>query len=111
MAALTSDVATLIASSASAYDAILLDVDNGPEGLTRAANDRLYNIEGLAAAAKALRPGGVLGVWSSGPSDDFPKRLRSAGFGVEAFNVRAKGARGRRQVVWLAAKAGVARQR
>src|ERR1700736_2352911 len=61
------DVVELIRQSAAAFDAILLDVDNGPAGLTRKANDGLYDGQGLSAAHTALRPGGVLAVWSSGP--------------------------------------------
>src|SRR5664280_3585124 len=59
------DVGKLIRAGRAAYDAILLDVDNGPEGLTRKANDGLYDLKGLRAAHAALRPGGVLAVWSS----------------------------------------------
>lgn len=97
-----SDVGRLIRSSRSTYDAILLDVDNGPEGLTRKANDRLYNMEGLRAARAALRPGGVLAVWSSGPDRNFTQRLRKIGFGVDEVRVRANGARGARRVIWIA---------
>jgi spermidine synthase len=77
------DVGQLIRSSPAGYDAILLDVDNGPEGLTRKANDGLYDWAGLSAAQTALRPGGVLAVWSSAPDRKFARRLRDMGFGVE----------------------------
>jgi spermidine synthase len=96
------DVASFIQRSKSAYAAILLDVDNGPEGLTRQSNDRLYDVGGLQAARAALRPGGVLAVWSSGPDRNFSKRLRQTGFEVEEVSIRANGARGRRHVVWIA---------
>ncbi|MFD3266303.1 spermidine synthase [Phenylobacterium ferrooxidans] len=97
------DVSRAIAAGAKAYDAILLDVDNGPEGLSRKENDRLYSREGLAAARRALSPGGVLAVWSSGPSEAFTRRLKSAGFDVEVVPVRAGGGkRGARHVIWLA---------
>jgi spermidine synthase len=97
------DVGDLIGSAEAAYDAILLDVDNGPEGLSRKANDRLYDPAGLAAARRALRPGGVLAVWSSAPSAAFTQRLRRAGFAVEEARVRATGGgRGARHVIWLA---------
>jgi spermidine synthase len=99
------DVAELIRGAAAAYDAILLDVDNGPAGLTRTANDGLYDPAGLKAAHAALRPGGVLAVWSSGPDADFSRRLRSSGFDVDEIPVRANGARGgARHVVWLATR-------
>ncbi|KQS83251.1 MULTISPECIES: MnmC family methyltransferase [unclassified Rhizobium] len=99
------DVGRLIHSVAAAYDAILLDVDNGPEGLTRKANDDLYSVAGLRAARKALRPNGVLSVWSSAPDAGFTRRLRDAGFTVEELSVRAstKG-RGARHVIWMATK-------
>jgi spermidine synthase len=99
------DVGPLIRAQRAAYDAILLDVDNGPEGLSRKANDRLYDAAGLGAARTALRPGGILAVWSSGPDDAFTRRLERAGFGVEVTKVRANGARGGgRHVIWLATK-------
>ncbi|MEO6338842.1 MAG: spermidine synthase [Caulobacteraceae bacterium] len=85
------------------WDAILLDVDNGPEGLTRKANDRLYDAAGLAAARRALTAGGVLAVWSSSPSRAFTQRLRQAGFAVEEVQARARGAKGgARHTIWLA---------
>lgn len=85
------------------YDAILLDVDNGPEGLTRDANDSLYTVSGLKRAKRALREGGVLAVWSSHTSAPFTKRLGTAGFAVTEERVRARGARGgERHHIWLA---------
>jgi spermidine synthase len=97
------DVGRLIDAAHMSYDAILLDVDNGPEGLTREANDALYNFAGLSAARKALRPGGVLAVWSSGPDRGFTQRLNRAGFGVEEITARAKGGKGgARHVIWIA---------
>ena len=102
---LEGDVGKAIRARPSVYDAILLDVDNGPEGLSRKANDDLYCIEGLAAAKAALRPGGALAVWSSGPNADFTSRLRRVGFVVDEVRVRANGARGgARHVLWFAAK-------
>jgi spermidine synthase len=99
------DVVRLIGADAARYDAILLDVDNGPEGMTRAANDRLYDARGLAAARAALRPGGVLAVWSSGPDRRFTQRLRDAGFDAEEVPTRARGARGgARHMIWLATR-------
>jgi spermidine synthase len=99
------DVVDVIASHGSAFDAILLDVDNGPEGLIRKANDALYDLKGLKAIRRALRPGGVLAVWSSGPNPLFSKRLRSAGFDVNEVAVRATTKRsGARHVIWFATK-------
>jgi spermidine synthase len=95
------DVRVLIASGRGAYDAILLDVDNGPDGITHAANDGLYDYAGLAAARKALRPGGVLAVWSSGRDTGFTRRLRDSGFAAEEVGVRANGKSGARHVIWL----------
>lgn len=100
------DVAELIAPARSRYDAILLDVDNGPGGLNRAANDGLYAVDGLLAARRALAPGGVLAVWSAGPNAEFAKRLHRTGFRVDEVRVRARGAgRGARHVIWIAAPA------
>ena len=98
------DIASAIAAGGS-YDAILLDVDNGPDGLTRDANDRLYSARGLAAAKAALRPGGILAVWSAAPDRHFTRRLGDAGFAVDevALAARANG-KGPRHVIWFAAK-------
>jgi spermidine synthase len=99
------DVGALIAGAEGRYDAILLDVDNGPEGLIRAANDELYDAYGLGEARAALRPGGVLAVWSSAPHPAFAKRLGAVGFTVEEHRVRANGrGGGARHVIWLATK-------
>ena len=98
----TADVGALIAAARAVYDAILLDVDNGPEGLTVAANDRLYGNSGLAAARRALTTGGVLAVWSQGPDSGFTRRLRDAGLAVEEVKTRAGRGRGARHVIWLA---------
>ena len=98
------DVGAAIASARGDLDAILLDVDNGPEGLTTAGNDALYSHAGLARAMTALRSGGVLAVWSSGPDSGFTRRLRNAGFRVEEVSVRARAKRGARHVIWLAVK-------
>ena len=98
------DVAEIIRAAASRYDAILLDVDNGPEAMTRAANDRLYDARGLAAARAALKVGGVLAVWSARPDRRFAQRLGDAGFAAEEFSVRARGGRGARHTIWIAAR-------
>jgi spermidine synthase len=100
------DVGRLIREARASYDAILLDVDNGPDGLTRNSNDALYNKAGLIAAREALRPGGVLAVWSSGPDQGFTENLRRAGFSVEEIKARANGKRGgARHVIWIATRA------
>lgn len=98
------DVGLLIRTEPTAYDAILLDVDNGPEGLTVEANDALYDPRGLSQAHTALKPGGVLAVWSSAPDAGFKRRLIRTGFAVEEINLRANGKRGARHVIWLAAR-------
>jgi spermidine synthase len=97
------DVAEVIGRQPAAWDAILLDVDNGPGGLNRAANDLLYGEAALAAMRQALRPGGVLAVWSASPDGPFVARLRASGFAVEEKRVRARrDGRGAHHVVWLA---------
>jgi spermidine synthase len=99
------DVSHLIRSKPSAYDAILLDVDNGPEGLTRKGNDALYDLEGLSRARAALRPGGVLGVWSADADLIFARRLRNADFAVDEVRAPAHGSRGgARHVIWIATR-------
>lgn len=97
------DVAELLKRGDGTYDAILLDVDNGPEGLTRKENNWLYRPEGIAAAQRALKPEGVLAYWSAGQEPAFTERLRRAGFSVEPVTVRAlRPGKGARHVIWLA---------
>ncbi|AKI01274.1 Methyltransferase domain [Hoeflea sp. IMCC20628] len=99
------DVGALIRGGV--WDAILLDVDNGPDGLTRQGNDALYSAAGLAAAYQALSPGGVFSVWSSAPDAAFTRRLKQAGFSVEEVPTRASTKkRGARHMIWVAVKAG-----
>lgn len=96
------DVADLIREPPAPWDAILLDVDNGPVGLTRATNDRLYSSGGLEGAFAALRPQGVLSVWSAAPDRAFARRFARAGFAVESVDLRSRGRRGgRRHVIWI----------
>jgi len=95
-------VGRLIKGEQKAYDAILLDVDNGPEGLTRKENDWLYGISGLNAAYAALRPQGILAVWSAGPDKNFVRRLRKVGFEVEETRVHAHGKKGPQHIIWFA---------
>ncbi len=97
------DVADIIADGAGRYDAILLDVDNGPDGLVRDANDRLYSAHGLQVAKAALRPGGVLAVWSAGTDAAFTRRLHETGFAVDEVKVRARSnGKGPQHVIWFA---------
>lgn len=97
------DVSDLIRAARGSFDAVLLDVDNGPDGLMVDGNDRLYDYGGIGAARAALRPGGVLAIWSAGPDRDFTKRLRLSGLAVEEKTVRAtRSGGGARHVVWLA---------
>ncbi len=99
------DVRAVIGESEDRFDAILLDVDNGPDAPTRQANRHLYTTEGLAAIARALRRRGALAVWSvSGEGGQFLRRLRRAGFETETHRVAAHGSRGRRHVVFVATK-------
>jgi len=98
------DVYRLIDRAQDHYDAIMLDVDNGPEGLTHAHNERLYSTEGLSRAMDALRMGGVLAVWSASPDRSFAARLSKIGFEVEERRVRAHAGKGARHVIWLATK-------
>lgn len=95
------DVADAIATGQ--YDAILLDVDNGPDGLTRASNNRLYSPRGLAAAKAALTPGGILAIWSAAPDRAFARALGDAGFAVDEVAVRARSnGKGAKHVIWFA---------
>ncbi len=99
------DVADAIASGNGGYDAILLDVDNGPDGLTRAGNDGLYSPAGLQTAKRALKPGGILAVWSAGGDAKFTKRLEKAGLVVDEVAVKARSnGKGPRHVIWFARK-------
>jgi len=99
------DIAQILRAARQAYDAILLDVDNGPEALGRRDNDWLYARPGLEAAHAALRPAGVLAVWSAAPSQLFVQRLRRVGFTVEELQVPARrSGKGRRHTIWLAVR-------
>ena len=99
------DVVRVIRRTDGSRDAILLDVDNGPEGLTRKSNDRLYSLRGLAAARAALAPGGVLAVWSASGDQAFTDRLREAKFEVDTEQVRPhRRRRGARHTIWVATR-------
>ncbi|OAM74173.1 spermidine synthase [Devosia elaeis] len=100
------DVAAAIAGE-NPFDAILLDVDNGPDGLSRPQNDRLYSANGLAIARAALRPGGHLAVWSSAPDAHFTRRLKQSGMAVAEVPVRAtRSGKGARHHIWFATRPG-----
>jgi len=97
------NVAEIIAAGPSAFDAVLLDVDNGPAALTVVENERLYGSSGLAAIRRCLRPGGVLGVWSADPDRGFEKRLAKAGFKVATETVPARrNAKGPKHTIFIA---------
>jgi len=99
------DVALILQSEHQAYNAILLDVDNGPKGLTRDSNGWLYTEAGAGTAFAALQTKGVLAIWSAGPDPAFAGRLRQVGFAVEEFSVRARGpAGGNRHTIWIAVR-------
>jgi len=99
----TMDVAPLLRGERAGFDAIVLDVDNGPEALPGSDNQWLYARAGLEAAREALREKGLLAVWSAGPDRAFSKRLRTAGFQVEEIALRAHGyTRGTPHTLWFA---------
>lgn len=103
---LVGDVGDVIEARPGDFDAILLDVDNGPDGLVREDNNRLYSKRGLAAAKRALRPGGVLAVWSATKEPAFTARLRKAGYVVDEVGVRARSnGKGPMHMIWFASAA------
>lgn len=99
------DVINIISNNTSTFDAILLDVDNGPDSLTQEGNDELYSMSGISMIHRALRPGGVVAVWSSSPDTGFTQRLNRS-----SFHVLEKKVRGRTQkkgpvhTIWIATK-------
>ena len=96
------DVSIILRTVARTFDGILLDVDNGPDGLTQGSNHWLYSRDGLNASYETLRPKGVLAIWSAGPDRAFSKRLRKTGFEVDQVEVRARGRKGAHHVIWIA---------
>ena len=101
----TEDVAKTIGTQESVWDVILLDVDNGPEGLTRKANDRLYSKTGLQKIFFALCPEGILGIWSSSDNEAFTHRLKKSGFQVQTKSIRArKSNKSSKHTIWIAEK-------
>jgi spermidine synthase len=98
-----SDVRRLIGKSRDGFDAILLDVDNGPEAFTSAGNAHLYDRAGLDAIRRSLRSRGVLGVWSADPDRGFERRLAAAGFNFATHTVRARsGRKGPKHTIFVA---------
>jgi len=102
LSVIEADVVETIAQAEGRYDAILLDVDNGPFAITTFKNKRLYSDAGVQSAARALKPGGMLAVWSAFDDARYTARLRQAGFQVEVKRTRAGNGSGRRHVLWLA---------
>ena len=102
------DVVQLIKTARGEYDAIMIDVDNGAESIVRKGNDWLYSLPGLTTTYAALRPGGVMAMWSAGPQPAFVRLLRRAGFEVDEVKVRARGGSNRKggahHVVWIATR-------
>lgn len=98
------DVRELLGVKQAIYDAILLDVDNGPEGLTHSDNNWIYSLDGLKAIFTTLRVNGVLAIWSAGPDYLFTVRLKNAGFSVDTRTVRARPGKGSKHTIFLAKK-------
>lgn len=90
-----------VMAEGSGYDAVLLDVDNGPDGFTRADNAAIYSEAGLKRARSMLRPGGLLAVWSVAPDERFARRFAAAGYAVREEHVRARPGKGARHVLWF----------
>lgn len=95
------DVVEVVRDASAAFDAILLDVDNGPDSFCIQSNHRLYDTAGIGRIKKALRPGGVLAVWAVAPSPPFERKLRDAGFRTETKTVRSHGRKGERHTIFL----------
>jgi spermidine synthase len=98
------DVANVLQSEPQGFDAIMLDVDNGPEGLTQRSNSGLYSAAGLQNCHRALRAKGILAVWSASADRKFSERVAKAGFKVEEVQVYAHGNKGTRHTIWIAEK-------
>jgi len=96
------DVAKLMVKKKAYFDVIALDVDNGPEGLTKSTNSWLYSMRGIIATQDALRPGGMVAYWSAGQDRGFHDRLRRCGYTVEEIIARGHGNKGSRYIIWLA---------
>ena len=100
---LMGDVGSEIDGAHGDYDAILLDVDNGPDGVVRDGNGALYTSSGLRAARRALKADGVLAVWSAGTDPAFTRRLEKNGFAVDQIRVAARrNGKGPKHTIWFA---------
>jgi len=101
------DVAVTIGSATAAFDAILLDVDNGPAAMATASNAGLYDRGGLVRLRASLKPGGILAVWSARDESRFERTLRGAGFEIRREHVRARtNTRGARHTILVASPIG-----
>jgi len=100
------DVVDVLRDARRPFDAVLLDVDNGPDAWTLASNDRLYDRSGLQRVRRALAPGGVLAVWSAQESPAFEARLAEAGFAAHSETVRSRARRGERHTIFVARNPG-----
>jgi spermidine synthase len=100
----TGDIKELLSARQATFDAILLDVDNGPKGLTHADNDWLYSVDGLKDIYDSLHANGMLAIWSAGPDYLFTARLKQIGFRVDTRNLQARPAKGSRNTIFLAKK-------
>ena len=99
------DVCILLRNEQEGFDAVMLDVDNSPDSMTQKSNNWLYSAEGLSVIYMALKPQGVLTVWSAAPDNAFSLRLRAAGFSVHEKTVSARGCgKGGRHTIWVAAR-------
>ena len=98
------DVAGLFKTKQAVYDAVLLDVDNGPEGFTQADNNNLYSVQSLRAIGQTLKPKGVLAIWSAWHDPKFTQQLKKANFDVDSKTVRAHKGKGSRHTIYLAKK-------
>ncbi|AGH44699.1 spermidine synthase [Paraglaciecola psychrophila] len=98
------DVKELLISRQPRFDAILLDVDNGPKGLTHSDNDWIYSEDGLKDIYDTLNPNGMLAIWSAGPDYLFSVRLKKIGFRVDTRDVQARPGKGSKHTIFLAKK-------
>jgi spermidine synthase len=102
---ITGDIYQLLSQSIDRFDAILLDVDNGPNAMTDAGNQRLYSPAGIQACRRALRKQGSLAIWSTVPSKAFEQLLMSCGFRVQRYRVKTyPGSKAKQLFIWVAAE-------